>query len=137
MIKKMRTFAARIKQSRVWLWKRITAYDFSLTERKVQAVLFVLAFTILLFGFTDGIAAQNGGGTKYNDAKIVNAVNAVLTYLEGSFGALVMAAAGIGAILSASFGQYKASLSLMVVAIGSFILRSIMSTFLNDEGIQR
>ena len=59
-----------------------------------------------------------------------------MTYLEGSFGALVMAAAGIGAIMSAAFGQFKASLSLMVVAVGAFILRSLMGTFFNDIGIQ-
>ena len=47
-----------------------------------------------------------------------------------------MAAAGIGAIMSAAFGQFKASLSLMVVAIGAFILRSLMGTFFNDIGIQ-
>ena len=89
-----------------------------------------------MFGFTDGITAQSGS-TKYNDARIANAVNAVMTYLEGTFGALVMAAAGIGAILSAAFGQYKAALSLMVVAIGAFILRSLMSTFFNDVSVQQ
>jgi len=73
---------------------------------------------------------------KYNDAKVANAVNAIMTYLEGSFGALIMAASGIGAIMSAAFGQYKAALSLMVVAVGAFILRSIMSTFFNDTNIQ-
>jgi predicted dinucleotide-utilizing enzyme len=60
-----------------------------------------------------------------------------MAYLEGSFGALVMAAAGIGAILSASFGQFKAALSLMVVAVGAFILRSLISTFFNDVGIRQ
>jgi predicted dinucleotide-utilizing enzyme len=76
------------------------------------------------------------GTTKYNDARVVNAVNAVLSYLEGTFGALIMAAAGIGAIISASFGGYKAAISLMVVAVGAFILRSLMSTFFNDSQVQ-
>jgi hypothetical protein len=74
--------------------------------------------------------------TNYNDVKIANAVNAIMTYLEGSFGALIMAASGIGAIMSAAFGQYKAALSLMVVAVGSFILRSLIGTFFNDSMIQ-
>jgi hypothetical protein len=48
-----------------------------------------------------------------------------------------MAASGVGAIMSAAFGQYKAALSLMVVAVGAFILRSLISTFFNDMGIQQ
>jgi len=51
-------------------------------------------------------------------------------------GALVMAAAGIGAIFSAAFGQYKAAMGLMIIAVGAFILRSFMSTFFNDDNIQ-
>jgi hypothetical protein len=38
--------------------------------------------------------------------------------------------------MSAAFGQYKAALSLMIVAVGAFILRSFMSTFFNDLNIQ-
>jgi hypothetical protein len=60
-----------------------------------------------------------------------------MTYLEGSFGALILAASGIGAIMSAAFGQYKAAFSLMAVAVGSFILRSLISTFFNDISIQQ
>ncbi len=136
MIKKIKTLAAQVKKSHVSMCQRLSAASFSPTERQAQAGLFILGLTILVFGFTDGITAQQTGVTKYNDARIANAVNAVMTYLEGTFGALVMAAAGIGAILSAAFGQYKAALSLMVVAIGAFILRSLMSTFFNDQGIQ-
>ena len=47
-----------------------------------------------------------------------------------------MVAAGIGAILSSAFGQYKAALSLLVVAVGAFILRSIIGTFFNDNNVQ-
>lgn len=85
---------------------------------------------------SDAFAAFGDGRTSYNDARIVEATNAVFTYLEGSFGALVMVIAGVGAILSAAFGQYRSALGLFVVAIGSFILRSIVSTFFNDVGIK-
>jgi hypothetical protein len=46
-----------------------------------------------------------------------------------------MAASGIGAILSAAFGQYKMALSCMVVAVGAFILRSMLNTFFNTQSI--
>ncbi len=49
--------------------------------------------------------------------------------IEGAFGALVMVAAGIGAIIAAVMGAYKTALSLLVVAVGAFILRSLVSLF--------
>jgi len=138
MITKIKNVVAKAKKSHISLCQKIGAAQFAPSEKQAQAVLFVLGFTVLVFGLTDGITAQGfNGTTKYNDQRIANAVNAVMTYLEGTFGALVMAAAGIGAILSAAFGQYKAALSLMVVAIGAFILRSLMSTFFNDSNVQQ
>lgn len=97
-------------------------------------MLFVLGIALVTFGIYSGASAQLE--TTYNDQRLVNSVNAILTYIEGSFGALVMVAAGIGAILSSAFGQYRAALGLLVVAVGAFILRSIISTFFNDENIQ-
>lgn len=102
----------------------------------LQGGIYLCGVALLSWAFMDTAdAATTSGGITYNDSKITNSVNAIMLYLEGSFGALVMAAAGIGAIVAAAFGGYKASLSLMVVAIGAFILRSIMSTFFNDRGI--
>jgi len=112
------------------------------SEAQVRTIIFLAGISMLAISLSlDATAQGTGGGggytaTKYNDAKVANAVNAIMTYLEGSFGALIMAASGIGAIMSAAFGQYKAALSLMVVAVGAFILRSIMSTFFNDTNIQ-
>lgn len=62
-------------------------------------------------------------------------INIIFTYLEGSFGALIMVIAGIFAIVSAAFGQYKAALGLLVVAVGAYVLRSLVGTFFNDAGI--
>jgi hypothetical protein len=102
----------------------------------MSRILFTAGIAFLAVAWADSNhAAAWNGQTRFNNVRINNAVNAVLAYLEGSFGALVMAAAGIGAIVSSSFGQYKAALSLMVVAVGAFILRSIMDTFFNTEGI--
>ena len=116
--------------------QKIGAIKVAPSDRQAQAILFVVGISILALSMSDLSVAQGGLTTKYNDERIANAVNAIMTYLEGTFGALIMAAAGIGAILSAAFGQYRAALSLMVVAIGAFILRSLMSTFFNDQGVQ-
>lgn len=114
------------------LCQRVSVAFVAPSEKQGRAVMFILGMSLIALSLSMDASAQS----KYNDEKIANAVNAVMLYLEGSFGALVMAAAGIGAIMSAAFGQYKAALSLMVVAIGAFILRSFMSTFFNDENIQ-
>ncbi len=91
-------------------------------------------------GATGGIygAGSSGPGltTLYNDVRMSDALNAILTYVEGTYGAMIMVASGIGAIMSSAFGQYRSALGLMVVSVGAFILRSLVSTFFNDVNIR-
>ena len=129
----------KIKNASVTLAQKIAAAKVAPTEAQARTALFIAGVSLLALGLSADVVAQGTGGftqTNYNDQKIANAVNAIMTYLEGSFGALIMAASGVGAIMSAAFGQYKAALSLMVVAVGSFILRSLIGTFFNDISIQ-
>jgi hypothetical protein len=116
--------------------QKLGALVHSPSKQHLQIALFVFGLVVLSVGSEWHLAAQ-GRNINYNAIRLTQATNGVLLYLEGSFGALVMVASGIGAILSSAFGQYKAALGLMVVAIGSFILRSLMSTFFNDAGIQQ
>jgi hypothetical protein len=51
--------------------------------------------------------------------------------LTGGFGALIMIVAGLGAILAAAFGQFKAALSALVVALGVFVLQIFIRAFFN------
>ncbi len=104
------------------------------SENGISLLLFVAG--VFLISWAGSEPANAMRAVNYNDQRLVEAINAILLYLEGSFGALVMVCSGVGAILSAAFGQYRAALGLLVVAIGSFILRSFMSTFFNDVGIQ-
>ncbi|MCO6429696.1 MAG: hypothetical protein J5J00_02465 [Deltaproteobacteria bacterium] len=116
----------------------VTLYSaFILPRRQAQFVMVGLGIALIVAGLSnESLAAFGDGRTAYNDARIAEATNAIFTYLEGSFGALVMVVAGVGAILSAAFGQYRSALGLFVVAIGAFILRSIVSTFFNDVRIK-
>ena len=129
----------KMKNAYVDLAQKISAAAIAPTEKQARVALFVAGVAILGLGLSHEVSAQVSSGAviNYNDDRVTNAVNAIMTYLEGSFGALIMAASGIGAIMSAAFGQYKAALSLMVVAVGAFILRSLISTFFNDVGIQQ
>lgn len=115
--------------------QRVSAYFSSHQYQFGQALLLVFGVSILCFGMFDNAIAQRIPPT-YNDDRIAEATNIILTYIEGSFGALVMVVAGLGAILGAAFGQYRAALGLLVVAVGSFILRSIVGTFFNDSRIR-
>lgn len=110
------------------------------SQAQIQYALFVLGVVLLTAGLATGATAAidsgDGLSTTYNDVRVAESVNAILTYMEGSFGVLVMVSAGIGAILSSAFGQYRAALGLLVVAVGAFILRSLISTFFNDATIK-
>lgn len=99
-------------------------------QDRAQFLLFAVGVVMLAGGSVSLAEAQ-----EFNDFKIVQALTAIFTYIEGTFGALVMVAAGIGAILSSAFGQYRASLSLLVVAVGAFILRSLVHTFFNTGSL--
>lgn len=109
------------------------------TEKQAQMILFTAGMLLLGIGLAGDVLAQPGGGVpnagsgEIEDTRIANAVATLFRFLEGSFGALIMAASGIAAIISAAFGQYKAALSCMVVAVGAFILRSMMNTFFNTS----
>lgn len=105
-------------------------------------MLFLIGVALIVGGLSLEATAQGSGGggggghaITYNDARLANSINALFTYLEGTFGALVMVTAGVGAIMSAATGQYKAALGLLIVAVGAFILRSVLSTFFNDTSI--
>lgn len=113
------------------------------TRAQSQMMLFAFGVGMLAVGMTNGVLAQTGGSgdllqdAQYNDVRLSNAVERIFSYLEGSFGALIMVASGLGAIMSAAFGQYKAALGCLVVAVGSFILRSVLNTFFNTTSINQ
>lgn len=66
---------------------------------------------------------------EFEEGLVNCAVGSLFRLIEGSFGALVMVVAGLGAIIAASMGAYRASVGMLVVAVGSFILRALVSLF--------
>jgi uncharacterized paraquat-inducible protein A len=118
------------------LCRRCGAAILAPTRAQVQGMLFSAGLLLLVIGIAASAAAHTGGHhTQFNDVRLAEATTAMLTYIEGTFGAMVMVCAGIGAIMSAAFGQYRPSLGLLVVALGSFILRSLVGTFFNDNSL--
>lgn len=70
---------------------------------------------------------------EYGEELVDCAVGALFRLIEGSFGALVMVVAGLGAIISAAMGAYRATIGMLVVALGSFVLRALVSLFFNSD----
>ena len=125
-------FVAKVKNMYTRIGQTLGASFTAPSNRQIQLGLFALGVGLLTVGVMGGAQAQPGD---YNDERVAEVINRIFTYLEGSFGALVMVAAGIAAIFSAAVGQYKAALGLLIVAAGAFILRSLVGTFSNDENI--
>lgn len=101
----------------------------------IQAMLFALGFLLIASGISlDAIAYDQQA--VYNDDRVAESADILLTHINGAFGALVMVACGLGAILSSAFGQYRSAVGLLVVAIGAFILRSLVGTWFNDVSLQ-
>jgi hypothetical protein len=105
------------------------------SARQVQLMLFGLGAVLLVSGLTVEASAYSNVAT-YNDDRVAEAADVILTYINGSFGALVMIACGVAAILSSAFGQYRAAMGLMVVAVGSFILRSLVNTWFDTSSMK-
>ena len=72
-----------------------------------------------------------GSGVVLGDGRFCAATEMIFRLVEGNMGALIMVSAGIMAIVGAAFGAYKAAINLLAVAVGSFILRSLVAIFFN------
>lgn len=122
----------KIKNGYVTVAQKLSAAFVAPTEKQARVVLLLLGVGLLGVGLSGAAHAQNLGGISYENDRINDAIGVVMQYIEGSFGALIMTAAGIGAIMSAAFGNYKVAMSLLVVAVGSFILRNFITAFFPD-----
>lgn len=73
--------------------------------------------------------AQGFDGKKYGEV-----CKRVLETVEGKFGSLLTAAAGLGALVASATGGFKMAWSLLVVAIGSFTLRTYQEIWFEKCG---
>ncbi len=130
----MKTIVTKARAVYTSIGQKVGAAFAAPSQTQMQVGLFVVGAALLSSGILADAIAQAGPGN-YNDERVAEVTNRIFAYTEGTFGALLMVAAGIGAIFSAAVGQYKAALGLLVVAVGAFILRSLVGTFFNDQGI--
>lgn len=97
---------------------------------KIKAVLpaalcVTAALAVLSLAAIDPAFAQGG----YDGQKFGDICEKTFGYLEGGFGALLAAVAGIGAIVASAAGGFRVAWALVVVSVGAFILREYITIF--------
>lgn len=116
------------KISKVYSSLCTSAYSFAMCHPMV--VLGVCGVALLSLGVTQEVwAAEGAQGRASSMPRIREACGALVLFLEGPFGALICAGAGIGAICAAAFGGFKMAWTLVIISVGAFILRSYISLF--------
>lgn len=108
-----------------------------------EILLFLFGAVLLLHGVDQLVLSQGpdfGTPTTYSEANfedelIRNAVGNLFKLIEGAFGALIMVVAGLGAIVASTMGAYRLAVSLIVVSVSAFILRSLVSLFFGSDYI--
>ena len=60
------------------------------------------------------------------------AIKEICGHMQGNLGALLMSAAGVGAVISGAMGNFRASFTLIIVGVGAFTTDAIMSLFFPD-----
>lgn len=99
-----------------------------------RTVLFVTGVALIALG-SHGIAhadveagsAVDGYITAFDELDC--GVCAIFAFLEGAYGALLTTMAGISAIVAAGFSNFKMAYNMMIVSLGCFILRSMISLY--------
>lgn len=105
-------------------------------ERNITTFMLILGAVLLIGGLHELSQAQQNNQAlatfskaQYNDKGITAAVGNLFALIEGAFGALIMVISGLGAIVAAAMGAYRAAVGMLVVAVGAFVLRSLVSLF--------
>ena len=93
----------------------------SYLEKRSRIGLLFLGIALLFIG---GSSLAHAGSGSYGQA-----CDGILQLVEGTFGALVTAVAGIGAIVASAVGGFRMAWSLIVVAVGAFVLRAYITLF--------
>lgn len=106
-------------------------------EMNANAFLFLIGAGLVTGGLIECSHAvanvQTFSEANFDDTLIRNSVGNLFKLIEGAFGALIMVVAGLGAIVAAAMGAYRAAVGMLVVAVGAFILRALVSLFFGTD----
>ena len=102
---------------------------FRSVHRYANWCLLLFGVVLLFHGFvgiaeaaTDTFLSGTPAGTPVREN-----VNQFVALMEGPFGALVMSVSGSIALIAGASNAYRASVSMFVIAIGTFVLRFLIA----------
>lgn len=91
------------------------------------ALFGIYLLALLTLAVNSAFAAESG--EKYGEV-----CSNVIGLMQGDFGAMLTAAAGVGAIVASAMGGFKMAWALIVVSVGSFILEGYVGLFFDGCG---
>jgi hypothetical protein len=114
---------------------KVSVVSGSFIHKSANHILLTFGAILLVGGLLDfsHAASQSFADPDFNDELIRNSVGNLFGLIEGAFGALIMVVAGLGAIVAAAMGAYRLAVSMLVVAVGAFILRALVSLFFGQD----
>ena len=123
MIEKIKTFYGKVG-------RYIGAMQIAPTKAQMQVCLLLVGLFLLTVGTgIDSALAYGVDSTEIETDRIDKAIGKLMKAITGPFGALICIVAGLFAIVMAAMGNYKVAMSLLVISLGAFILKSIVKTF--------
>ena len=100
--------------------------------KKVKNELRQIPLFILCCGIALLLAGLGQAENAYAFDSAIWAIQELCGHMKGNYGALLMSTAGVGAIVSAAFGNYKASYGFIITGIGAFTITSMLSLYFPD-----
>lgn len=95
-----------------------------LYSRQAPRVLKLLWVSYLVFG---GVAKA----ATVDTSAIDEAICWLMFFQMGSYGALLLAVSGVGAVVGAAMGSYRSAMNCLVVGIGSWLIQPVADLMFN------
>ena len=105
-----------------------------LYSRAFPLVLQILWAGYLLDGgvaFSQNTASSAPKTTTVDTSAIDEAICWLMYFQNGSYGALLLAVSGIGAVVGAAMGSYRAAMNCLVVGVGSWLIQPVAELMFN------
>jgi len=123
----MKTFLRKGAQG----FNKLSGFVHSKALVNANALSLTAGLVLVSAGLVDVAMAQDA--PDWDQTQIATAAEFLLSMIEGALGALIMIVAGIGAIVAAAMGAYRAAVGMLVVAVGAFILRTLVQLFFGEN----
>jgi len=95
-------------------------------SRNASRILMLLWVSYLVFG-----GAARADTATVDTSAIDEAICWLMYFQMGSYGALLLAVSGVGAVVGAAMGSYRAAMNCLVVGVGSWLIQPVADLMFN------